>query len=268
MNKKVIVAKLVSIANELDEMGLYNEANTLTKVAQAAGNKFMEGLRGIGEGARGIGEGTYRGITGLGRDIGRGLDSAYETTKQGFSDAGELLENMGSEAGYNLGADQREFEMGYANISDQRINSQIEALKDLVRQKNKRAVSQKAEDINALIEEKINIIQKSPGAQTTSAKNQVVSLRAKQFEVRKLRDSFKPGSGADIGARANVGQFGVPTAELVAFISNRAKGNNKTKAQIYEMALQERDENFANNVAKYLERQGYTRDMIVKPYGR
>jgi len=262
MNKKVIVAQLVSIANELDEMGLYNEANTLTKVAQAAGNKFMEGLRGIGEG-------TARGIRGLGRDIGKGLDSAYEATKQGFSDAGELLENMGAESGYNLGADQREFEMGYANISNQRIDSQIEALKDLVKQKNKQAVSQKANEINSLIEEKINIIHKSPGAQTTSAKNQVASLRAKQYEVRKLRDSFKPGSGADIGARANEGQFGVPVPELVAFISNRAKGNDKTKAQIYEMALQERDENFANNVAKYLERQGYRdREMIIKPYGR
>ena len=254
MERRKIVAAIIDIANQLDEMGMYAEANQLTKVAQSAGtpgNQVMKGFRDIGEG-------TARSIKGLGRDINEGLSSA-----------GEVLGNMGSEAGYNLGADQREFEMGYSNVSNQRIDSQIVALQDLVRMKNKAAVSKKADDIFGLIQEKVNMIQGGSGAQTTSAKNEINTLKAKQFQVMKLRDSFKPGNAAEMSSRADKGQFGSSVPEIVAFIDNRARGNNKTKAQIYEMAIQERDENFANNVSKYLTGRGYTdRNSIVKPYGR
>jgi hypothetical protein len=262
MERRKIVAAIVKIANELDSIGMYEEANELTKVAQAAGAQFMQGLRDIGQG-------TMRGIKGLGRDIGKGLESGYETTKQGFSDANELLENMGSESGYNLGAGKREFEMGYANISNQRIDSQIQALKDQVAQGRKSGITQKAEEINSLIEEKVSLIMNGPGGQTTNAKNEVNALRQKQFEVRKLRDSFKPGNPATMINRSNEGQFGTAAPEIIAFVDNRARGNNKTKAQIYEMAINERDENFANNVAAYLSSQGYrNRTDIVKPHGR
>ena len=97
MERRKIVAAIIDIANQLDEMGMYSEANQLTKVAQAAGSQFMKGLRDIGEG-------TARGIKGLGRDINEGLRGV----SQGFSDAGELLGNMGSEAGYATGATHRQ----------------------------------------------------------------------------------------------------------------------------------------------------------------
>lgn len=262
MERRQIVAAIVKIANELDEMGMYSEANQLTKVAQAAGNQVMKGLRDTFEG-------TARGIKGLGRDIGKGIGSGYDAAKQGVSDAGELLDNMSSEAGYNLGADQREFEMGYADLSNQRIDSQMEVLQDYIAQRNKEGLSQKANDLYGRIQEKVNMIQKRPGAQTTSAKNEINRLKAKQLQVMKLRDHFKRGSGATSDNRANEGQFGTPSPEIVAFVSNRAKSNNLTKAQLYDMAVAERDENFANSVATFLTGQGYrNRTDIVKPYGR
>ena len=102
-----------------------------------------------------------------------------------------------------------------------------------------------------------------------SAKNEINRLKAKQLQVMKLRDHFKRGSGATMDNRANEGQFGTPSPEISAFINNRAKGNNLTKAQIYEMAVAEKGENFANNVASFLTGQGYKdRNSIVKPYGR
>jgi hypothetical protein len=251
MERRKIVAAIIDIANQLDEMGMYSEANQLTKVAQAAGNQVMKGLRDIGEG-------TARGIKGLGRDINEGLSSA-----------GEVLGNMGSEAGYNLGADQREFEMGYADLSNQRIDSSMEVLQDYINQRNKEGLSQAANALYRRIQEKVNMIQTRPGAQTTSAKNEINRLKAKQLQVMKLRDHFKRGSGATMDNRANEGQFGTPSPEISAFINNRAKGNNLTKAQIYEMAVAEKGENFANNVASFLTGQGYKdRNSIVKPYGR
>ena len=251
MERRKIVAAIIDIANQLDEMGMYSEANQLTKVAQAAGNQVMKGFRDIGEG-------TMKGIKGLGRDINEGLSSA-----------GEVLGNMGNEAGYNLGADQREFEMGYADLSNQRIDSQMEVLQDYIAQRNKEGLSQKANDLYGRIQEKVNMIQKRPGAQTTSAKNEINRLKAKQLQVMKLRDHFKRGSGATSDNRANEGQFGTPSPEIVAFVSNRAKSNNLTKAQLYEMAVAEKGENFANSVASFLTGQGYrNRTDIVKPYGR
>lgn len=250
MERRKIVAAIIDIANQLDEMGMYSEANELTKVAQAAGNQVMKGLRDIGEG-------TMRGMKGLGRDINEGLSSA-----------GEVLGNMGSEAGYNLGADQREFEMGYADLSNQRIDSQMEVLKDYISQNNKRGLDLKANELYGKIQEKVNLIQSRPGAQTTSAKNEINRLKAKQLQVMKLRDHFKRGSGATLHNRANEGQFGTPSPDLIAFIGNRARGNNLTKAQLYEMAVAEKGDNFANSMAAYLERQGYDRNEIVKPTGR
>ena len=265
MERRKIVAAIIDIANQLDEMGMYSEANQLTKVAQAAGtpgNQVMKGLRDIGEG-------TVRGIGGLARDTGNALKGTYDATKQGLSDAGEVLGNMGSEAGYNLGADQREFEMGYADLSNQRIDSSMEVLQDYINQRNKVGLSNLANALYGRIQEKVNMIQTRPGAQTTSAKNEINRLKAKQLQVMKLRDHFKRGSGATMDNRSNEGQFGTPSPEISAFISNRAKGNNLTKAQIYEMAVAERDENFANSVASFLTGQGYKdRNSIVKPYGR
>jgi hypothetical protein len=245
MERRQIVAAIVKIANQLDEMGMYSEANELTKVAQAAGNKILEGFGNIYEG-------VSRGVGGLARDTGKALKGTYDATKQGVSDVGEVLDNMGAESGYNLGRGQREFEMGYADLSDQSIDGSMEVLRDYIAQNNKEGLSQLANALYARMQAKVNMIQKRPGAQTTSAKNEINRLKAKQVQVMKLRDHFKRGSGATMDNRSNVGQFGTPSPEIVAFVSNRAKSNNLTKAQIYDMAVAERDENFANNVASYL----------------
>ena len=259
MERRKIVAAIVEIANQLDEMGMYAEANQLTKVAQAAGNQVMKGLRDIADG-------TARGFQGFGRDLGKGLKGTYDAAKQGVSDVGEVLDDMGSNYGYGVGAEKREFEMGYAPTSNESINRKIEVLKTQIQQGNKSGITSTAQGINALIEEKIQTIMSQPGAQTTSAKNEIVALRQKQFEVRKLRDSFKPGSGSTTGRRSDEGQFNTPVPEIIAFIDNRARKTNLTKAQIYEMAVAERGPEFANDVASHLTSQGFQRDQIVKPY--
>jgi hypothetical protein len=106
MERRKIVAAIIDIANQLDEMGMYSEANQLTKVAQAAGSQFMQGLRDIGEG-------TARGIKGLGRDIGKG----FEATKQGFSDAGELMGGGASNLGFGIVNPATEMGLGASEIS-------------------------------------------------------------------------------------------------------------------------------------------------------
>ena len=259
MERRKIVAAIVEIANQLDEMGMYAEANQLTKVAQTAGEQAARGLRDLGVG-------TMRGIKGFGRDLSKGLKGTYDAAKQGVSDVGEVLDSVGGEYGYGVGRDKREFEMGYAPTSNESINRKIEVLKTQIQQGNKSGITFTAQTINALIEEKIQTIMSQPGAQTTSAKNEIVALRQKQFEVRKLRDSFKPGSGSTTGRRSDEGQFNTPVPEIIAFIDNRARKTNLTKAQIFEMAVAERGPEFANDVAAHLTSQGFQRDQIVKPY--
>lgn len=256
MNKKVIVAKLVSIANELDEMGLYNEANTLTKVAQAAGNKFMEGLRGIGEGARQIGEGTERGVRGFNRDI-----------NQGFEAAGDVLNSIGSEAGYGVGAGARELGMGAANISNAQIDAQIDTLRSYVGRNDTQGVDQLARTIDTDISRKIQMINNGPGAGTTKAKEEVAELMRKQFEVRKLRKKVQPRSATDLALRAEKGQLNSNRTFLSEWVNNRKTraGRPLTKGELYEMALNERDMNFANDIQAYLEDKGFMkRTDIVK----
>ena len=40
MNKNIIIKNLIKIANKVDEFGLYNEANTLTKLAEDLNESF------------------------------------------------------------------------------------------------------------------------------------------------------------------------------------------------------------------------------------
>ena len=259
MERRQIVAAIIKIANELDEMGMYSEANQLTKVAQAAGSQFMKGLKDVGEG-------TMRGIKGLGRDIGKGLESGYEATKQGFSDAGELLKNMGSEAGYGVGSNARELGMGSANISNSRIDSQINTLKTYVdRKSDPVSVDQLARTIDSLIMEKIDAIQNGPGAQTQAAKNEVIALQQKAFQVRELRKKVQPRSGAGMAARANEGQIGQDPTYVNNWIANRIRGKQMTKGELYELAIEENGLNFANTVSQNLNDKNITRrEQIVK----
>lgn len=260
MERRKIIAAIIDVANQLDEMGMYAEANQLTKVAQAAGSQFMQGLRDIGEG-------TARGIKGLGRDVGKGLSSGYEAAKQGFSDAGEVLGNMGSEAGYSTGAGAREIGMGYADTSSAQIDAQISTLRDYVSRNDTKSVDTLARKIDGDILRKIKMINSGPGAQTTTAKEEVAELMRKQFEIRELRKKVQPRSAVDLASRGEKGQLNSNRAFMSEWVNNRRTraGRPLTKGELYQIALNERDMNFANDVQAYLEDKHFMgRNDIVK----
>lgn len=258
MERRQIVAAIVKIANELDQMGMYSEANELTKVAQAAGSQFMKGLRDIGEG-------SMRGITGLGKDVAKGVGSGYDTYRQNVSDAGELLGNIGSEAGYGADAAKREFEMGYAPTSNAEINAQIESLRTFVSRKDFDAASSEAKRIDVLISNKIQKINNGPGAGTTKAKEEVAELMGKQFEVRKLRTKVQPRSGAGSAYRGQANQMHDPKM-VNDWIYNNSVGKSLTKGQLYDLAIQEKGDSFANSMAQQLsDKNIIRREQIVNP---
>jgi hypothetical protein len=249
MERRQIVAAIVKIANELDQMGMYTEANQLTKVAQSAGSQFMQGLRDIGVG-------TARGIKGLGRDINEGLSSA-----------GEVLGNMGSEAGYSTGAGAREMGMGAANISNAQIDAQIESLRTFVSRNDTKSVDTLARTIDGDILRKIQVINNGPGAGTTTAKEEVAELMRKQFEVRQLRKKVQPRSAVDLVSRGEADQLKSNRTFLSEWVNNRKRraGRPLTKGELYQMAINERDMNFANDIQGYLEDKGFMgRNDIVK----
>jgi hypothetical protein len=260
MERRQIVAAIVKIANELDQMGMYSEANELTKIAQSAGSQFMQGLRDIGEG-------SMRGITGLGKDIAKGVGSGYDAARQGVSDAGELLGNMGSESGYSTGAGAREMFMGAANISNAQIDAQIESLRTFVSRNDTKAVDTLARTIDGDILRKIQVINNGPGAGTTTAKEEVAKLMRKQFEVRQLRKKVQPRSAVDLASRGEADQLQSNRTFLSEWVNNRKRraGRPLTKGELYQMAINERDMNFANDIQGYLEDKGFMgRNDIVK----
>jgi|LauGreDrversion4_2_1035121.scaffolds.fasta_scaffold426168_2 hypothetical protein len=249
MERRKIVAAIVKIANELDSIGMYEEANELTKVAQAAGSQFMKGLKDLGEG-------TMRGITGLGRDV-----------NEGFSAAGEVLGNMGSEAGYSTGAGAREMGMGAANISNAQIDAQIESLRTFVSRNDTKSADTLARTIDGDILRKIQVINNGPGAGTTTAKEEVAKLMRKQFEVRQLRKKVQPRSAVDLASRGEADQLKSNRTFLSEWVNNRKRraGRPLTKGELYQMAINERDMNFANDIQGYLEDKGFMgRNDIVK----
>lgn len=249
MERRKIVAAIVKIANELDSIGMYEEANELTKVAQAAGSQFMKGLKDLGEG-------TMRGITGLGRDV-----------NEGFSAAGEVLGNMGSEAGYSTGAGAREMGMGAANISNAQIDAQIESLRTFVSRNDTKSADTLARTIDGDILRKIQVINNGPGAGTTTAKEEVAKLMRKQFEVRQLRKKVQPRSAVDLVSRGEADQLQSNRTFLSEWVNNRKRraGRPLTKGELYQMAINERDMNFANDIQGYLEDKGFMgRNDIVK----
>lgn len=254
MERRKIVAAIIDIANQLDEMGMYSEANQLTKVAQAAGRQVMKGLKDVGDG-------TMKGFLGLGRDINEGLRGV----SQGFSDAGELLGNMGSEAGYATGANARELGMGSAPTSNAEINAQIETLRNYIERKDFDTASYEAKRIDVLISNKIQKINNGPGAGTTTAKEEVAELMRKQFEVRKLRTKVQPRSGAGVAYRGQANQMHDPKI-VNDWIYTNSVGKNLTKGQLYDLAKQEKGDSFANSMAQQLNDKNITRrEQIVNP---
>jgi hypothetical protein len=249
MERRKIVAAIIDIANQLDEMGMYSEANQLTKVAQAAGSQFMKGLKDMGEG-------TMRGIGGLTRDINEGLSSA-----------GEVLGNMGSEAGYGMNANARELGMGSADTSNAQIDAQISTLRDFVSRNDTKSVDTLARKIDGDILRKIQMINNGPGAGSTTAKEEVAKLMRKQFEIRQLRKQVQPRSAVDLASRGEKDQLNSNRTFMSEWVNNRKRraGRPLTKGELYQMALNERDMNFANDIQGYLEDKGFMgRNDIVK----
>ncbi len=254
MERRQIVASIIKIANELDEMGMYAEANQLTKVAQAAGSQFMQGLRDIGEG-------TARGIKGLGRDIGKG----FEATKQGFSDAGELMGGGASNLGFGIVNPATEMGLGASEISSNMIENRLRSLRETAMQNPKSADSQ-ARTLDNNIKLKIENLQNMPGGGSQAAKDEITKLMQKRVEVRKFFKKDLSGSGLPSDLRAQEGQLQNMDPQYVNnWIFNRTKGGNVTKEQLYEMAKKEQGDGFANSIAAHLTSKGITRrEQIVK----
>jgi hypothetical protein len=257
MERRKIVAAIVKIANELDSIGMYEEANQLTKVAQAAGAQFMKGLEEMGSA-------TSRGIKGLGRDIGKGLQGTYDATKQGLSDAGELIGEGASNLGFGIVNPAAELGLGASEISSNMIEMRLQNLRDLARQ-NPKSADQQARALDSNIALRIENLKNMPGGGSQAAKDEVTKLMQKRVEVRKLFKKDLSGSGLPQSLRVQENQLS-NTPDINDYIYNRASKRPLTRVQLYEMAKQEHGENFANSVASQLTMKGYTdRNQIVKP---
>ena len=253
MERRQIVAAIVKIANELDEMGMYSEANELTKVAQAAGNQFLKGLRDIGEG-------TARGIGGLGRDINEG----FEATKQGFSDAGELMGAGASNLGFGIVNPATEMGLGASEISSNMIENRLRSLRETAMQNPKSADSQ-ARTLDNNIKLKIENLQSMPGGGSQAGKDEITKLMQKRVEVRKFFIKDQPRSGAGLAYRGQENQLQDPKM-VNDWIYNNSVGKNLTKGQLYDLAIQEKGDSFANSMAQQLSDKNITRrEQVVNP---
>jgi hypothetical protein len=258
MERRKIVAAIVKIANELDSVGMYEEANELTKVAQAAGAKFMEGLRDMGEG-------VSRGIGGLARDTGKALKGTYDATKQGLSDAGELMSGGASNVGFGMVNPATELGLGASEISDNMIENRIQRVRNLAARHDNEGASNAAQEVDSNIDIKINNIRQGPGGGSQAAKDKITQLMQKQFEIRKYIRKDLKGTGLPMALRAQENQLS-NTPDLNDYIYNRVSKRPMTRVQLYDMAKQEHGETFANSVAAKLSERGFTgRNQIIKP---
>jgi len=258
MERRQIVAAIVKIANELDQMGMYSEANQLTKVAQSAGAQFMQGLRDMGEG-------VSRGVGGLARDTGKALKGTYDATKQGLSDAGELMGEGASNVGFGMVNPATELGLGANEISDNMIENRIQRVRDLAARHDNEGASKEASRVDSNIAIKIDNIRQGPGGGSQAAKDKITQLMQKQFEIRKYIKKDLKGTGLPMALRSQENQLS-NTPDINDYIYNRASKRPLTRVQLYDMAKQERGETFANSVAAKLSERGFTgRDQIIKP---
>jgi hypothetical protein len=261
MERRQIVAAIVKIANQLDEMGMYSEANELTKVAQAAGSPGSQVMKGFGN----IYEGVSRGVGGLARDTGKALKGTYDATKQGLSDAGELMGEGASNLGFGMANPATELGLGASEISDNMIENRIQRVRDLAARHDNEGASEAAKLVDSNIDIKIKNIRQSPGGGSQAAKDKITQLMQKQFEIRKYIRKDLKGTGLPMALRGQANQL-MNTPDLNDYIYNRASKRPLTRVQLYDMAKQEHGETFANSVAAKLSENGFTgRDQIIKP---
>jgi len=260
MERRKIIAAIVEIANELDNIGMYEEANQLTKVAQAAGNQFMQGLRDMGTGAA-------RGMVGGLKDIGKNIGRGYDIARQGLSDVGELAGGNIANRGFNAvnPAVELGLNAGGSGMSDNQIAADIEIIKDYLARGDQKRANDEAYKIESNIMKKIKNIRALPFGQSQAGKDAVTKLMQQQFQVRQVVKTLPKGTAIPAINRANAGQMGTSNPEMQNFITKARQQGAKTKADIYNMALQQKGPNFANNIAADLSFNGYGgRDSIVK----
>jgi len=242
-------------------MGMYSEANELTKVAQAAGSPGSQTMRGF----RDIADGTARGIKGLGRDVGKGIGRGYDAARQGLSDAGELMGEGASNLGFGMANPATELGLGASEISDNMIENRIQRVRDLAARHDNEGASKEASLVDSNIAIKIDNIRQSPGGGSQAAKDKITQLMQKQFEIRKYIKKDLKGTGLPMALRSQENQLS-NTPDINDYIYNRASKRPLTRVQLYDMAKQEHGDNFANSVAAKLSEKGYTdRNQIVKP---
>jgi hypothetical protein len=260
MERRKIIAAIVEIANELDNIGMYEEANQLTKVAQAAGQQFMQGLRDMGRGVQ-------RGLSGAARDTANALNSGLQTARQGLSDVGEVVGGNMANKGFNAvnPAVELGLNAGGSGMSDNQIAADIEIIKDYLARGDQKRANDEAYKIEGNIMKKIKNIQAMPFGQSQAGKDAITKLMQQQFQVRQVVKTLPKGTAIPATNRANAGQMGTSNAEMQNFITKARQSGAKTKADIYNMALQQKGPNFANNVAADLQSNGYGgRNDVVK----
>jgi hypothetical protein len=112
---------------------------------------------------------------------------------------------------------------------------------------------------------KIKNIQSMPFGQSQAGKDAVTKLMQQQFQVIQVVKTLPKGTAIPAVNRANAGQMGTSNPEMDNFITKARQSGAKTKADIYNMALQQKGANFANNVAAKLDDSGYGgRNDVVK----
>lgn len=245
MDKRTIVAKLVQIANELDEKGFYEEADQLTRVAQ------LEGIKGLWQGLK--------------KDVGAwgqaGRDVS-EITNRGVAnlDAASLVDEVNVQAETN----------GYS-LAD--INALISDAAPMIKG-NPQLQAQALAKLNSAIDKADILSRKYPardaGPVAGAAHTKVDALKLKARQMTNQLRSLTPGpsTARSTGERAQAGQLGATNP--AAWVANKTRNKNfvLTRAQLYDMAAAESPV-LANDVAAYLDSKSITRrDQKVPSYIR
>ena len=245
MDKRKITAQLMDIANELDAYGMYEEADKLTKLAQNEG--FLGGLKQTGRGIVETGKGLYNtgaGLFGASYQAGKDLG---EAAREGFKDlvgsnAAAAAQMQGSFSGFGVEDIKRLTQQAKFEMS-----------------RNKPQLAEQYANEAVMTADKL-LARMPPAGSSTAANNARSQVQQLVLEARGIsRQLAGPRGAYQIGARAQEGQLKTSREEVNNWIANRLRTTpGLTKKQLYDMALAEKDMNFANNVASFLVDKGFT----------
>jgi hypothetical protein len=254
MDKRTIVAKLVQIANELDEKGFYEEADQLTRVAQ------LEGLKEFGKGLLETGKKTWKGIKNDGLALLQAGSDINEIGSRGVAnlDADSLVNEVNAQAETN----------GYS-LAD--INALIFDAAPMIKG-NPQLQAQALAKLNSAIDKADILSRKYPardaGPVAGAAHTKVDALKLKARQMTNQLRSLTPGpsTARSTGERAQAGQLG--GTNPAAWVANKTRNKNFvfTRAQLYDMAAAESPV-LANDVAAYLDSKSISgRNQKVPSY--